>query len=106
MQLGQTEVCTDTKPPRGIEHGHDANHGHGHAHLTQTNQVHNHQHPHGVVVGSMQVYGNNMIETFKTEALCQVQCMDCQKVIKIMFHKFSFYISFKKPIIEEERKSF
>lgn len=82
MQIGQNEVCTDTKPPLGIELGHDAaNHGHGHAHLTQTSQVHSHQHPHNsVVANTMSVYGDGMIDTFKAESLCQVQCMDCQKV--------------------------
>lgn len=74
MQLGQTEVCTDTKPSVGLNnlrhnHTHSATHNHGHNHL------------HGVLIGTMQSYGNNLIESFKTEPLCQVQCMDCQKVI-------------------------
>lgn len=75
MQLGQTEVCTDTKPPAGL-----SGHRHGHTHSAAHNHGHNHQHLHGVLIGTMQGYGNNLIETFKTETLCQVQCMDCQKV--------------------------
>lgn len=73
MQIGQTEVCTDIKPPPNLSNMRH-NHGHNTAH-------HNNQHLHGVLIGSMQGYGNNLIETFKTEALCQIQCMDCQKVI-------------------------
>lgn len=72
MQLGQTEVCTDSKPPPNL-----TNIRHTHTHSTSH---HNHQHLHGVLIGTMQGYGNNLIETFKTESLCQVQCMDCQKV--------------------------
>lgn len=73
MQLGQTEVCTDSKSSVGMNnirhnHTHSATHNHGHNHL------------HGVLIGTMQSYGNNLIESFKTEPLCQVQCMDCQKV--------------------------
>lgn len=76
MQLGQTEVCTETKPAVGMNnirhnHTHSATHNHGHNHL------------HGVLIGTMQSYGNNLIESFKTEPLCQVQCMDCQKVKKL-----------------------
>lgn len=72
MQMGQTEVCTDTKPTQNLTNIR-LNHGHSTSH-------HNNQHLHGVLIGSMQGYGNNLIETFKTEALCQIQCMDCQKV--------------------------
>lgn len=81
MQLGQTEVCTDSKSSVGMNnirhnHTHSATHNHGHNHL------------HGVLIGTMQSYGNNLIESFKTEPLCQVQCMDCQKVRS--FHDFHF----------------
>lgn len=87
IQLGQTEVCGDTKPSIVIGHGH-GNHGHGHT-LTTHNH---HQHQHGVLVNTMQNYGHNMLETFKTEQLCQVQCMDCQKVskIRISYLRFSY----------------
>lgn len=73
MQLGQTEVCSDNKSNVGLNnmrhnHTHSATHNHGHNHL------------HGVLIGTMQSYGNNLIESFKTEPMCQVQCMDCQKV--------------------------
>lgn len=79
MQLGQTEVCSDTKPPTGL-----SNHRHSHTHSNAHNHgINNHQHLHGVLIGSMQGYGNNLIETFKTESLCQVQCMDCQKVKRL-----------------------
>lgn len=76
MQLGQTEVCTDSKSTVGLNnlrhnHTHSATHNHGHNHL------------HGVLIGTMQSYGNNLIESFKTEPMCQVQCMDCQKVRNI-----------------------
>lgn len=77
MQLGQTEVCTDTKPTGLSNHRHSHTHSNAHNH-----GISNHQHLHGVLIGSMQGYGNNLIETFKTESLCQVQCMDCQKVMK------------------------
>lgn len=86
MQLGQTEVCTETKPTVGLNnlrhnHTHSATHNHGHNHL------------HGVLIGTMQSYGNNLIESFKTEPLCQVQCMDCQKVNKCTF--IFFYSNFE-----------
>lgn len=73
MQLGQTEVCTDTKPSLN-------NLRHNHTHSATHNHNHGHNHLHGVLIGTMQSYGNNLIESFKTEPLCQVQCMDCQKV--------------------------
>lgn len=73
MQLGQTEVCTDTKPALN-------NLRHNHTHSATHNHNHGHNHLHGVLIGTMQSYGNNLIESFKTEPLCQVQCMDCQKV--------------------------
>lgn len=79
MQLGQTEVCTDTKPSLN-------NLRHNHTHSATHNHNHGHNHLHGVLIGTMQSYGNNLIESFKTEPLCQVQCMDCQKV----FHAYKF----------------
>lgn len=84
MQIGQTEVCTDTKPPPNLT---NIRHNHGHA-----TTHHNNQHLHGVLIGSMQGYGNNLIETFKTEALCQIQCMDCQKVTNFTSF-FNFLLS-------------
>lgn len=92
IQLGQTEVCGDTKPSVVIGHGH-GNHGHGHT-LTTHNH---HQHQHGVLVNTMQNYGHNMLETFKTEQLCQVQCMDCQKV---RIFVFTFFVSITKHMMK------
>lgn len=84
MQLGQTEVCTDTKPALN-------NLRHNHTHSATHNHNHGHNHLHGVLIGTMQSYGNNLIESFKTEPLCQVQCMDCQKVSGV--HKQIWVIS-------------
>lgn len=114
MQLGQAEVCTTTnnaKSQSSLSHGHNVTHVHtthpNHPHTTQATHIshvshtivhgnhitthghvanhHSHGHSHGVLVGAVPHYTNSLLETFKTEALCQVQCIDCQKVSKIIY---------------------
>lgn len=109
MQLGQAEVCTTTNNSKSqsLSHGHN-NVTHQHSthpstqathiphvshtivhgnHVTTQGHVanhHSHGHSHGVLVGAMPGYSNSLLETFKTEALCQVQCTDCQKVSEFL----------------------